>query len=86
VALNPTDAKALASGRGAPNGLSGCDFAGTVLAVGPKVTKSFQVGERVFGVTFGANPANAEDGAFAEVVTAKGDTVMRIPDGLEFEE
>lgn len=32
-----------------------------------------------------ANDANSEDGAFAEVITVKGDLQIRIPDGVSFE-
>ncbi|KAF8862863.1 zinc-binding oxidoreductase [Acephala macrosclerotiorum] len=70
VALNPTDAKAIAQGRGAKNGLSGCDFAGVVEEVGRNVTKPWEKGDRVFGCTHGANSSNAEDGAFAEIIEA----------------
>lgn len=86
VALNPTDAKAIALGRGAPNELSGCDFAGIVQEVGSSVTKEWKKGDRVFGCAFGANSLNPEDGAFAEVIVAKGDTCMRIPEGVSFED
>lgn len=86
VALNPTDVKAVAQGRAALNGLLGNDFAGTILEVGPKVTKGFRPGDRVCGCTFGANAGNAEDGSFAEVIVAKGDTCIRIPDGVSFED
>lgn len=86
VALNPTDAKAITQGRGVENGLSGCDFAGIVEEVGPSVTKPWKKGDRVFGCTHGANSSNAEDGAFAEIIVAKGDTCMSIPDGMSFEE
>lgn len=86
VALNPTDAKAISQGRAAVDGLLGCDFAGTVVDVGKNVTKSWQPGDRVFGCVHGANSNNTEDGAIAEFIVAKGDTCMRIPDHLDFEE
>jgi NADPH:quinone reductase-like Zn-dependent oxidoreductase len=44
VALNPTDGKAVKSGRAAENGLSGCDFAGVVEEVGLGVNKSWSRG------------------------------------------
>lgn len=86
VALNPTDAKALVQGRGAKDGILGCDFAGLVEEVGSKVSKPWKKGDRVFGCTYGANNLNAEDGSFAETIVAKGDTCMWIPDNLSFEE
>lgn len=86
VALNPTDSKAISQGRAAPNGLAGCDFAGTVEEVGSKVTKPWKKGDRVFGSAHGANGNNPEDGTFAEIITVKGDVVMRIPDNMSFED
>jgi NADPH:quinone reductase-like Zn-dependent oxidoreductase len=86
VALNPTDSKAVAQGRAAKDGLLGCDFAGTILAIGEAVSKKWRKGDRVFGCVHGANFNNAEDGAFAETIVAKGDTCMRIPDHMSFEE
>ncbi|KAJ3076490.1 hypothetical protein HDU98_002934 [Podochytrium sp. JEL0797] len=43
-------------------------------------------GDRVWGVVHGSNAINHEDGAFGEVITAKGDIVSKIPDNLSFEE
>jgi NADPH:quinone reductase-like Zn-dependent oxidoreductase len=80
VALNPTDVKAISQGRGATDGLLGSDFAGVVLEVGPHVAKPFQKGDRVFGFAHGANSNEAEDGAWAEVIAAKGDCLMKMPD------
>lgn len=86
VALNPTDCKAISQRRAAENGLYGCDFAGVVEAVGSSVTKPWRRGDRVFGFAHGANFNNAEDGAFAEIIVAKGDTCMRIPENVSFNE
>lgn len=86
VALNPTDCKAIFQGRAVVNGLLGCDFAGTVEEIGSQVNKLWKPGDRVFGCVHGANFNEPEDGAFAEVIAVKGDTAMRIPDGVSFEE
>lgn len=86
VALNPTDYKAIQQARCAKNGLFGCDFSGVVEEVGPGVSKSWTKGDRVFGCAHGANSNNLEDGAFAEMIVAKGDTCMKIPDAMTFEE
>jgi NADPH:quinone reductase-like Zn-dependent oxidoreductase len=83
VALNPTDVKAITDKRAARDGLLGSDFSGTVLKVGSQVTKPLKVGDRVFGFAHGANSDEAEDGAWAEVIAAKGDCVMKMPDGVE---
>ncbi|KAJ3399220.1 hypothetical protein HDU80_008151 [Chytriomyces hyalinus] len=85
VALNPTDWKHI--DYLAPVGHTvGCDYAGTVLAVGPKVTKQFKVGDRVWGITHGANWLQSEDGSFAQIITAKGDIQQFTPENLSNEE
>ncbi|CAN6656469.1 hypothetical protein TRVA0_029S00386 [Trichomonascus vanleenenianus] len=86
VALNPTDWKHIDYLVSEPGYLSGCDYAGIVEEVGPKVTKSFQKGDRVYGVVHGANIHQKEDGAFAEYIVAKGDVQCKIPDNLSFEQ
>lgn len=86
VALNPTDCKAISQGRAAKDGLLGCDFAGVVMEIGPAVTKAWNQGDRVFGCAHGANFNEPEDGAFEETIAVKGDTAMRIPDFMSFEE
>lgn len=86
VALNPTDSKAIAQARAVKDGLLGCDFSGVVEEVGSRVTKLLKKGDRVCGCTHGANFNNLEDGAFAEYIVAKGDTCIKIPSHLTFEE
>ena len=85
VAINPTDWQHI-DGEGQPGATVGCDYAGTVIDVGPAVTKSFAKGDRVCGFIHGSNGDNHEDGAFAEYVTAKGELQIPIPDGMSFEE
>lgn len=85
IALNPTDWKHINGKRAAPNGISGCDFAGTVVEVGPEVTKSFKPGDRVAGTVHGANYSHADDGCFSEYAIAKADLLVHLPDDLPFE-
>ncbi|KAI9824692.1 MAG: hypothetical protein M1826_007270 [Phylliscum demangeonii] len=85
VALNPTDWKQLDSMPSA-GAVVGCDYAGIVEHVGAKVRKSFAKGDRVCGGVHGNNPANHEDGAFADYVLAKGDVQMKIASHVSFEE
>lgn len=85
VAINPTNWQHI-DGEGPVGGTVGCDYAGTVVAVGPNVTKSFAKGDRVCGFIHGSNGDNHEDGAFAEYVTAKGDLQIPIPNGMTFEQ
>lgn len=85
VALNPTDWKHIdfLSQKGHT---VGCDYAGTVESIGSSVQKSFKKGDRVAGFVHGVNSEEADDGAFAEYVVAKGDLQIKIPDNMSFEE
>lgn len=86
VALNPSDWKHVDSHDkgGAP--LVGCDYAGIVQEVGPKVTKNFKRGDRICGVTHGCNSVQPQDGTFAEHIVVKGDIQIKIPDNVSLEE
>lgn len=80
VALNPTDWKHVNYLQGAsPFSIVGCDYAGTVVAVGDAVTKKFGVGEGVYGCAHGGNENESYDGVFAEYAVVKGDVAMRVP-------
>ncbi|KAK4973094.1 hypothetical protein LTR42_006388 [Elasticomyces elasticus] len=85
IALNPTDWKHISGKRAAEGGISGCDFAGTVVEVGSEVSKSLKPGDRIAATTHGANFSQPEDGCFAEYALAKADLVVKIPDSLSFE-
>lgn len=84
VALNPSDWKHL--DRVDTPTTIGCDYAGIVEEVGPKVTKSWKKGDRVCGVTHGGNQDNVETGADGEYLIAKGDIQIKIPEDMSFEE
>lgn len=84
VALNPTDWKHI-DFRASKGAINGCDYAGTVEAVGENVKNGLQVGDRVAGFIHGSNQDNHEDGAFAEYVVAKSQLSTKIPDSLSFE-
>jgi NADPH:quinone reductase-like Zn-dependent oxidoreductase len=68
----------LFAGTGAPDDYrAGVDFAGTVVAVGPDVTR-YQVGDEIFGGAWGA---------FGEYVVRSEDRALAIkPDNVSFEE
>lgn len=64
----------------------GCDYMGTVVQVGSKVTKDFKPGDRIAGFTHGVNAVEKEDGCFAEYAVAKGDVQCKLPDNLSDED
>lgn len=84
VALNPTDWKHIGFVKES-NVTVGCDFAGTVHEVGPSVTK-WKAGDRVWGCVHGSNVLRPDGGAFAEYAVAAEKLIMRIPDGMSFED
>ncbi|KAL2159530.1 hypothetical protein VTH06DRAFT_2535 [Thermothelomyces fergusii] len=86
VALNPTDWKHINMGENPVGSIVGCDYAGIVEQVGPKVTKPFAKGDRVAGFVHGSNKLRRNGGAFAEYIIAKGDLQIKIPDNLTDEE
>lgn len=53
VGLNPTDWKHIDGAVTVAGSRMGCDYAGVVEAVGPKVTKPFKKGDRITGVAHG---------------------------------
>ncbi|KAJ5290069.1 uncharacterized protein N7443_010322 [Penicillium atrosanguineum] len=85
VGLNPTDWKHVEY-LSPPGVLLGCDFAGTVEAVGKNVKKPWKKGDRICGFTHGGNAVQPEDGSFAEYIVVKGDVQMKIPDNMSFQE
>ena len=84
VALNPTDYK-MPARFPSPGSTNGCDFAGTIVQLGPGVTRPLTVGDRVFGAVHGANPLCKQSGAFAEYIAAYSDFVMLVPDEVKWE-
>lgn len=71
VALNPTDWKHI-DYFNIVGARVGCDYAGTVLEVGAKVTKDFKKGDRVAGVVHGSNAVGHEDGRSLRAHAAGG--------------
>ncbi|KAF4340133.1 toxD [Fusarium beomiforme] len=86
VGLNPTDWKHVDFGLTKPGSGIGCDYAGIVEEVGPKVTKQFKKGDRISGVVHGADATQLENGGFAEYIVAKGDVQIKTPDNVTDEE
>ena len=85
VAVNPADFKGI-DYFPTPGVTLGSEYAGTVVRVGPKVTKSFKPGDRIFGFVHGGIRLPSDGGAFADYAVVKGDVQMKIPDSMSFEE
>ncbi|KAI9677234.1 MAG: hypothetical protein M1822_008183 [Bathelium mastoideum] len=85
VAINPTDHKHI-DRLPIKGATPGCDYAGIVVKVGPKVTKPFKPGDRIFGGVHGSNMLQPNGGSFGEYLVAKGDMQGKIPDGVSFEQ
>lgn len=87
VAVNPVDMKLTSKRMANIGAVSGCDFSGNVVAIGPEVPEGkFAVGDRVAGVVPGMNSLFPENGAFAEYVCAYADFTWRLPAELSFDE
>ncbi|RGP69489.1 alcohol dehydrogenase like domain-containing [Fusarium sporotrichioides] len=73
---------------------SGTDFSGIVAALGSAVEsdsfraergmKPINIGDRVFGGTFGNNPLRPHNGAFADYVAVPARLVWHVPDEMDF--
>lgn len=87
VALNPIDTKMVGK-LAAPGAIAGMDFAGEVIAVGPKVRTAVPIkpGDRVCGAVPGMHPLTPNVGAFAEYVGATDLVTMKIPDHMTLEQ
>ncbi|KAH8651295.1 putative zinc-binding dehydrogenase family oxidoreductase [Xylariales sp. PMI_506] len=87
LGLNPIDTKM--KGRlAAPGCIAGMDFAGEVIAIGPKcrTPSDIKVGDRVCGAVIGYDKLNPAIGAFAEIVAATDAGLMKIPPGMSYEQ
>ena len=68
-----------------PSKVIGCDFSGTVTALGSDVDpSSFSPGDRVAGVIHGCH--YSQTGAFAEHLVADANLCFRVPDTLPLEQ
>ncbi|KAE8163276.1 chaperonin 10-like protein [Aspergillus tamarii] len=87
VALNPIDTK-LVGKLFTVNAIAGMDFAGTIVALGSKVTTAaadLQVGDRVCGAVMGMHSLTPTVGAFAQYVGASDVVTLKIPPDMPFE-
>ncbi|KAG5929810.1 putative secondary metabolism biosynthetic enzyme [Claviceps africana] len=77
VALNPTDYR-MPAYNPVPGAVLGCDFVGIALEAGPQAA-TCSPGMRVCGTVHGCNPANPNNGAFAEYLVADARVLLRVP-------
>lgn len=87
IALNPTDWKHIdLIAQPGYHHTIGCDYCGTILSIGPSVTKPFSPGDRITVFAHGSKHEDPSSGCFAEYAKVKGDIQIRIPDSVSFEE
>jgi hypothetical protein len=83
IAANPADHAYLSYGLAGAGSLLGCDYAGTIEAVGSDVSRDWKVGERVCGCTRAGDPVQIENGTAAEWIVVKADLQVRIPERVK---
>ena len=64
----------------------GCDFSGTVAAVGASTARSWKEGDRVLGWVLGNDITHKEQGAFAEYCVVGADFLVKTPESMSDEE
>lgn len=86
VALNPCDFK-MAERFPSPGATDGCDFAGTIVALGSNAAniRDFRIGDRVCGAVHGSNPIDHQAGSFAEYVAIDVEFLFKMPNIMPFE-
>ena len=69
-----------------PSKIVGCEFSGTVTALGARVASSgsFAVGDRVAGVVHGCK--SSRTGAFAEMLVADAGLCFKVPENADLED
>lgn len=71
----------------APEGATvGCDFTGTVVALGSKVTKDYKPGDRIAGVTHGSNASQLDGGCFGDYCAVKEGATFKVPENMSDEQ
>lgn len=88
VAVNPCDWK-MPDNFPSPGAVDGSDFAGTIVLMGSDVSAThpgLTIGDRVCGAVHGSNPADHASGSFAAYVAATADIMMKVPEGVGWED
>ncbi|KPM42101.1 hypothetical protein AK830_g4456 [Neonectria ditissima] len=83
AAQNPTDVLCFDAGVFGDGSVLGCDFAGTVAAIGSEVTR-IQQGDKIAGLIWGGQVQG--QGAYSEYAIADENICYKIPDGMPLEQ
>ena len=83
VALNPCDFK-MPLRFPTPGLWDGCDFAGTIVALGSKAAAQgrFCLGDLAFGAVQGSNLSDPVSGAYCEYIRTEPDLTFQLPKGI----
>ncbi|KAJ5206524.1 Polyketide synthase enoylreductase [Penicillium cf. griseofulvum] len=84
VALNPCDFK-MPLRFPTPGLWDGCDFSGTVVAMGSDVAAQgrFRLGDLAFGAVQGSNMSEPTSGAYCEYIRTEPDFTFHVPKGMD---
>lgn len=84
VSINPCDWK-MPSKFPTPGARIGCDFSGTVIAIGPDAGSKLRLGDRICGGIHGSNPIDPASGCFSQYVAAHADLLFKLPEHTTWE-
>ncbi|KAJ5920003.1 hypothetical protein N7516_010861 [Penicillium verrucosum] len=84
VALNPCDYK-MPLRFPTPGLWDGCDFSGTVVALGSEVAAQgrFCLGDQAFGAVQGSNMSDPMSGAYCDYIRTEPDLIFHVPKGMD---
>ncbi|OWT41614.1 enoyl reductase [Cryptococcus neoformans] len=82
VITQPTGISALSISP--PGALSGCDYAGTVIKLGPNLNTPLKIGDKVAGCISGGS--STVEGSYAQYAVVESDMCFVVPEGMPLEE
>ncbi|KAJ4395787.1 hypothetical protein N0V93_000001 [Gnomoniopsis smithogilvyi] len=85
VAINPSDYK-IGANCPTPRAILGMDFVGKILQMDAEAVElrpDLAVGDKVCGFVHGSNPADPNNGSFAEYLRAHAQLVYRVPEDMK---
>jgi NADPH:quinone reductase-like Zn-dependent oxidoreductase len=84
VALNPCDYK-MPLRFPTPGLWDGCDFSGTVVALGSEVAAQgrFHLGDKAFGAVQGSNMSDPMSGSYCEYIRTEPGLTFHVPKGMD---